>query len=101
PFGEVSLVRDWLGIDVKVDKPRHEHPKRPIEGFACTRSEVSGARLWGAFRERHVTPERFFAERFVANYCPLVFMEHSGRNLTPDKLPQSERLPLQEACDRH
>jgi single-strand selective monofunctional uracil DNA glycosylase len=101
PFGEVSLVRDWLGIDAPIGKPPREHPKRPIEGFGCSRSEVSGARLWGAFRERHGTPERFFAERFVANYCPLVFMETSGRNVTPDKLPPRERLPLQEACDRH
>jgi single-strand selective monofunctional uracil DNA glycosylase len=101
PFGEVSLVRDWLGIDAPIGKPPREHPKRPIEGFACRRSEVSGARLWGAFRERHGTPERFFAERFVANYCPLVFMEASGRNVTPDKLPPRERVPLQEACDRH
>ena len=101
PFGEVTLVREWLGIDVPIGKPPHEHPKRPIEGFACTRSEVSGARLWGAFRERHGTAERFFAERFVANYCPLVFMEASGRNVTPDKLPPRERVPLQEACDRH
>jgi single-strand selective monofunctional uracil DNA glycosylase len=101
PFGEVSLVRDWLRIDARIDKPEREHPKRPIEGFACARSEVSGARLWGAFRERHGTPERFFAERFVANYCPLVFMERSGRNLTPDKLPERERTPLLAACDVH
>jgi len=101
PFGEVALVRDWLGIEAPVGKPPREHPKRPIEGFACTRSEVSGARLWGALRERHGTAERFFAERFVANYCPLVFMEASGKNVTPDKLPLHERTPLQAACDRH
>src|ERR1044071_5426741 len=41
PFGEVSLVRDWLGIEAPVEKPRPEHPKRPVEGFACKRSEVS------------------------------------------------------------
>jgi single-strand selective monofunctional uracil DNA glycosylase len=101
PFGEVSLVRDWLGIEAPVGKPSPEHPKRPVEGFACTRSEVSGARLWGALRERHGTAERFFATRFVANFCPLVFMEQSGRNVTPDKLPPRERAPLQDACDRH
>lgn len=46
PFGQVEAVRDWLGIDVPVGKPAKEHPKRPIEGFACRRSEVSGERLW-------------------------------------------------------
>lgn len=47
PFGEVSLVRDFLEIDEAVNQPPIVHPKRPIEGFACTRSEVSGRRLWG------------------------------------------------------
>lgn len=101
PFGEVAAVRDWLGISAEVGKPGCEHPKRPVEGFACARSEVSGARLWGAFAERHGDARTFFRERFVANYCPLVFMEESGRNRTPDKLPAAERTPLFAACDRH
>ena len=101
PFGEVSMVRDWLKIEAPVDKPRNEHPKRPITGFACTRSEVSGARLWGLWRSLYETPERFFRAAFVANYCPLVFMEASGRNLTPDKLERAERAALLAACDEH
>ncbi len=74
PFGEIAAARDWMGINVKVDSPSNEHPKRVIEGFACQRSEVSGRRLWGLFRDRFETPQAFFAEHFVANYCPLVFM---------------------------
>ena len=101
PFGEVALVRDFLGIDERVEHPENEHPARPIEGFACTRSEVSGARLWGALKERHKTAERLFEERFVANYCPLVFMEESGKNRTPDKLPKPEQVGLIGACDAH
>ncbi len=101
PFGEVSAVRDWLGICAPVGKPAREHPKRKVEGFGCARSEVSGARLWGAFAERHGSAERFFAEHFVANYCPLVFMEQSGKNRTPDHLSPEEREPLYAACDRH
>jgi single-strand selective monofunctional uracil DNA glycosylase len=101
PFGEISLVRDWLGIEAKVGRPDPEHPKRPIQGFACTRSEVSGARLWGALRERYGEAARFFEQHFIANYCPLVFMEQSGKNRTPDKLPAEEREPLYVACDRH
>lgn len=99
PFGEVELVREWLGIEGPVDRPEREHPKRRIEGFACKRSEVSGRRLWGWARARFETPERFFERFFVWNYCPLVFMEESGRNRTPDKLPAGERAPLFEACD--
>ena len=68
-------------------------------GFACPRQEVSGARLWGWARERYGAPERFFARFFVLNYCPLLFLEASGRNLTPDKLPAAEREPLLRVCD--
>jgi len=76
------------------------NPKRPVEGFSCRRSEASGKRLWGLFAERFGTPQKFFADHFVANYCPLVFFDQS-RNLTPDKLPAAERAPLQAACDEH
>ena len=99
PFGEVSLVRDFLGIESPVEQPAIEHPKRPIEGFACRRSEVSGRRLWGWARDRFGTAAAFRKQFFVANYCPLVFMEASARNRTPDKLPTAEREPLFAACD--
>ncbi len=98
PFGEIAAVRDWLGLSGTVGKPLPENPKKPVDGFACKRGEVSGQRLWGLFRERFGTPEAFFAEHFVANYCPLVFFDE-GRNLTPDKLPAAEAGPLQDACD--
>lgn len=100
PFGEIAAARDWMGIDAPVDKPAQENPKRPVEGFACTRSEVSGRRLWGLFQQRFGTAEAFFAENFVANYCPLAFFDE-GRNVTPDKLPASETEPLYATCDRH
>jgi len=99
PFGEVTLVREWLGIAGRVSKPPREHSARPITGFACTRSEVSGARLWGWARARFGAPEAFFARFFVWNYCPLVFMEASGKNRTPDKLPAAERAALYAPCD--
>ncbi len=101
PFGEIALVRDWLQIDAKIGRPPNEHPRRPVLGFACHRSEVSGARLWGLFAERFGTAREFFREHFVANYCPLAFLEESGRNRTPDKLLRSEREALYALCDRH
>jgi len=101
PFGEIPAVRDWLKIKAPIAKPACEHPKRPIEGFACGKSEVSGRRLWGLFAQRYPNAPDFFAEHFVLNYCPLAFIEDSGRNRTPDKLPASESLPLEEACQRH
>lgn len=101
PFGEIAAVRDWMRIEERIDRPRPEHPKRPVDGFACTRSEVSGARLWGAIANHWRRPEDFFRDHFIANYCPLVFMEDSGRNRTPDKLPSAERDPLYAACNDH
>jgi len=101
PFGDVVTVAGWLGLRTKVARPAREHPRRPVLGLDCPRREVSGQRLWGAAADRFGTPERFFADHFVVNYCPLLFLEESGRNRTPDKLPAREREPLFAACDRH
>ncbi len=100
PFGEVAAVRDWMGIVESVEKPENENPRRPIEGFSCSRSEVSGRRLWGLFAQRFGAAEFFFRNHFAANYCPLAFFT-DGRNLTPDKLPAAEQAPLLAACDAH
>ncbi len=100
PFGDVGFVRDWMGIEAPVGKPPVQHPKRPVLGFDCQRSEVSGSRLWGWAKERFETPERFFSRFFVINYCPLVFIESTGRNRTPDKLSVEEREALLPVCDR-
>lgn len=100
PFGEVAHVRDYLGIEESVGRPEVEHPRRPIEGFDCERSEVSGRRLWSWVAEHFGDADAFFRRFFIWNDCPLAFMEASGRNRTPDKLPAEERGPLQKACDR-
>ena len=100
PFGEIEHVRDWLGINAPIGKPPIEHPKRPILGFDCPRSEVSGRRLWSWAKETYETPERFFETFFITNYCPLVFMEGpNGRNRVPEKLLKSERDAVFAACD--
>jgi len=101
PFGEIAAVRDWMGINIPISPPRRSHPKRPVEGFQCARSEVSGRRLWGLFAERFGGADRFFAEHFVVNYCPLAFLDEGGRNLTPDKFPAAETGKLFAACDVH
>ena len=99
PFGEVAAVRDWLGVSGPVERPAVENPARPIEGFDCRRSEVSGRRVWGLFSQEFPDPAEFARRFVVVNYCPLVFMEEGGRNRTPDKLPKAERDPLYAACD--
>ena len=101
PFGEVGTVRDWLGIAAAVREPADVHPRVPVRGFECTRSEVSGSRLWGLMKDRFGTPGAFFHDHFVANYCPLLFLDGNGRNLTPDKLAAEDREPLETICDAH
>lgn len=99
PFGEITAVAEWMGIGGAVRQPETIHPRRPVTGFDCKRREVSGQRLWGWAQQRFGRPEAFFDRFFVANYCPLVFMEASGRNRTPNTLKAAERQSLFDACD--
>lgn len=101
PFGEVRLVSTWLKIDAPIGAPARMHEKRPVLGYACPRSEVSGARLWGAIAKKHPDPRTFFRRCFVVNFCPLLFLDDGGRNLTPDKLAAAQRAPLEAACRAH
>lgn len=101
PFGEVATVENWMGISGDVGRPKLEHDKRMVEGFSCKRSEVSGRRLWELMKQRFQRAEVFFADHFVSNYCPLIFLEESGRNRTPDKLASADREALYEICDAH
>jgi single-strand selective monofunctional uracil DNA glycosylase len=98
PFGEISAVRDWMKITAPIEQPDRAHPSRPVLGLGCNRSEVSGRRLWGWIRKAYPEPEEFFRHRVVHNFCPLAFLEETGRNLTPDKLPSSEQAPLESLC---
>ena len=100
PFGEVRAVKEWLGIKGPVGQPPKIHPKRPVDGFACKRSEVSGKRLWGWAKKRFKTPERFFSRFFVANYCPLLFIEEDGRTGPRTRCPPTKRNSLTAVCDR-
>jgi single-strand selective monofunctional uracil DNA glycosylase len=100
PFGEVEAVRDWLRIEGRVSAPAAAHPRVPVRGFDCPRSEVSGRRLWGLMHERFGDAREFARHWFVANYCPLLFLDAAGRNITPDKLAKADRATLFPICDR-
>jgi single-strand selective monofunctional uracil DNA glycosylase len=58
-----------MRIQGEVRRPPLEHPKRPIDGWATTREEVSGQRLWGLFRHHWGSPAATFARLVVLNYC--------------------------------
>ncbi|XP_069509357.1 single-strand selective monofunctional uracil DNA glycosylase [Ambystoma mexicanum] len=99
PFGEVKHVKNWLQISGQIYKPNPEHPKRPIRGMECPQSEVSGARFWGFFKSLCQEPDVFFRSCFVHNHCPLIFMNQTGKNLTPTDLPLVQRENLLQICD--
>lgn len=100
PFGEISMVRDWLKISGPVGKPPREHPDRKVMGFECARSEISGLRLWGLFRDLCGTPDNFFRYAYMHNYCPFAFMDGKARNITPAEIKGEGQRILHEACDR-
>eukprot|EP00177_Eucheuma_denticulatum_P007998 GFKZ01014561.1.p1 GENE.GFKZ01014561.1~~GFKZ01014561.1.p1 ORF type:complete len:202 (+),score=16.40 GFKZ01014561.1:923-1528(+) len=103
PFGEVSAVRDWMGMpsSIVINKPDNEHPKRPVTGLSCARSEVSGRRLWTEWARKTYgeDPNDFFNRFYVHNYCPLMFLESSGKNRTPVQLRAYERKLVSDICD--
>ncbi|XP_019696139.1 single-strand selective monofunctional uracil DNA glycosylase [Harpegnathos saltator] len=100
PFGEISMVRDWLKISGSVGTPSKEHPNRKVTGFQCTRSEVSGKRLWGLFQDLCGSPEKFFQNAYMHNYCPLALMDTKARNITPAELKGEGQELLHRACDK-
>jgi single-strand selective monofunctional uracil DNA glycosylase len=101
PFGDVAMVRDWMGITGRVHVPPALHPKRPVTGFGTTRSEPSGSRLYGWAKERFGTADAFFDRFFVVNYCPLLFFDEAGKNLTPPDLKRADAGPIEAVCDAH
>lgn len=101
PFGEVAAVTLWMGISAPIGQPPCTHPKRPVQGFNCPRSEVSGRRLWGLFADMYGSAESFFSHSYVANYCPLIWMGESGANITPAQLPREQVEQIDAACQRH
>lgn len=101
PFGDVAYVRDWMGIVGEVTQPRRVHPKRPVKGFATTRREPSGSRLYGWAKARYGTAEAFFREFYVVNYCPLLFYDEDGKNLTPPQLGPRRMGDVYGVCDAH
>lgn len=98
PFGTVGVVRDWFGIRTRLARALPEqHPKYPILGMRCHRSEGSGQRLWGWAQQRFGEPDAFFANFFVWNYCPLLFLGRN-HNLIPEALSARERKALDAVC---
>lgn len=100
PFGEVTIVRDWLAISGEVGRPLKECHNRPVLGFNCKRREISGWKFWNFFKGLCLDPFRFFRDAFVYNYCPLAFMTATGKNVTPAEMKSSDRKMIDSLCER-
>lgn len=82
-------MKEWFQVSGSVGHPEKEHPSRKIAGLKCHRTEVSGKKFWGLFRQICGNPENFFRYSFVYNICPLQFMTNTGKNITPAELKVS------------
>ncbi|XP_076667158.1 single-strand-selective monofunctional uracil-DNA glycosylase [Andrena cerasifolii] len=100
PFGEINMVRNWLQISGAVGKPAREQPDRKVTGFECPRTEISGKRLWGLFKELCGNPEKFFQHAYVHNYCPIALMNKKGCNITPAEMKGAYQQTMHNACDK-
>lgn len=101
PLADPALAREWMGVQGRVESPPHAHPKVPVLGYASTRRDPTGAKFYGWARRRYGTAAAFFAEAFVLNYCPLLFLDEAGRNVTLPQVPKAAAAPLFAACDAH
>ena len=90
PFGATGVAQSFLQIEArKLETPSNAHPKRPIEGMALERQEISGTRLWNLMQTHFGSVEETFDNIFVVNHCPLLLLGETGKNITPNTLPAS------------
>ena len=103
PFAATSVVRDLLGISgIDVRKPAISHPKRPVNGLAHPKEEVSGTRLWGLLQDRYGGADQIFQNVFIVNHCPLMILHGPrGTNVTPNNVSGLVVRDLLERCDQH
>lgn len=102
PFGATEVARDFLEIEARnLETPANAHPKRPIEGMALERQEVSGTRIWNLMEQHYGSAKATFEHLFVVNHCPLLLLGERGQNITPNNVPAAVIAPVLEACDEH
>ena len=102
PFVATNVAQDFLKIKPKhLQTPSNAHPKRPIEGMALERQEISGTRLWNLMETYFGSATKTFEHIFVVNHCPLLLLGERGQNITPNKVPKSIIDPVLDSCDDH
>lgn len=99
PFGNILTVRNEMGLSGRVQQPPSVHVKRPICGLECTIEEPSGVRIWGLFKKLAGGSLMTFGKNcFVHNFCPLIFYDKAGRNITPSELKGDYKAIIGKLC---
>jgi len=102
PFGDPDQVCAMGVTEIDVTEPTdYRSDERPVHGLDSPRNEVSGTRLFEGLARVFGSLPDAYQHLFVANYCPLLFFDDTGSNLTPPKLLKADREPLFAACDEH
>ncbi|XP_036325238.1 single-strand selective monofunctional uracil DNA glycosylase-like [Rhagoletis pomonella] len=99
PFGNILTVRDEMGLTGSVQQPPSIHAKRPVSGLECNIEEPSGVRIWSLFKKlAGGSLNNFGRQCFVHNFCPLIFYDSAGHNITPSELKGDYKAKIGKAC---
>ena len=113
PFGDIVSIVKWLKISGNILRNTYDssgaviQKQISIQSCLSEQREESGKRLWSFLEELNETPENFFANCFIHNYCPLSFSKiaSSGKsnNVTPETIKIHDKkwaAQLEEVCDQ-
>lgn len=99
PFGNVSTVKDLLKLEGEVNAPENMHPKRLVTGLQHKTDEQSGKRLWPLLAKlSNGSIDQFTRQCLVYNFCPLIYYDAQGKNITPNELKGSLKTEVRNAC---
>ncbi|XP_054745917.1 single-strand selective monofunctional uracil DNA glycosylase [Anastrepha obliqua] len=99
PFGNILTVRNEMSLSGSVQQPPSVHVKRPVRGFECSIEEPSGVRIWSLFKKLAGGSLNTFGRQcFVHNFCPLIFYDNAGRNITPSELKGDYKEKIGKEC---
>ncbi|XP_049303144.1 single-strand selective monofunctional uracil-DNA glycosylase isoform X3 [Bactrocera dorsalis] len=99
PFGNILTVRNEMGLSGTVMQPPSLHLKRPVDGLECIIEEPSGVRIWGLFKKLAGGSLMTFGRNcFVHNFCPLIFYDKAGKNITPSELKGDYKAIIGKLC---
>lgn len=81
--------------------PEQMHPKRLVSGLEHKVDEQSGKRLWPLLATlSNGSIDHFSRQCLVYNFCPLIYYDAQGKNITPNELKGTLKAEVRSACLR-